>query len=345
MRQVRDYYFRTFDRITRVLSTVGDPPSADTFARLGRLFRLLDVRTAAGDPPTLDTQKSGLPILKEIVSVSNDLQQPPQAGRPLEAVKSAMLDDMLARRRLPAGELVAEAARAAYAAELRTGHETAFQPDAERSFDRSLVRSESGAGVWLRASWDYWDGAESRALRTYADFGGPESVADEILLAEAQRAVSIANRFSGAGYKPLTLADQIDEAMDTLRLKRLVRVSVGPFLSDVFYKSDDPLMAMIRASDNLEDAWAIRWSVDTLVSAGTRMVGGGLFSSARPQEVFSVNTADPDCAQRGVSDVAHHIAMPHAMFQRVAGRRGEHSSLAAAQFHVIAAGDRLIENA
>lgn len=345
MQQVREYYFRTFDRLTRVLSNFSDPPSADTFGRLERLFRLIDLRTAAGDPPSLDTQKSGLPILKEVVSVSNDLQQPPQAGRALSEIKSAMLDEMLARRRMPGRELMAEAAAVVYAAELRSGHETSFQPDAERSFDRSLVRSESGAGVWVRASWDYWDGAEGRAVRTYADFGGPDNVADEILLVEAQRAASIANRFSGAGYKPLTLADQIDAAMDSLRLKRLVRVTVGPFLSDVFYKSEDALMPMIRAADDLENAWAIRWSVDTLVSAGTRTVGGGFFSSPRPQEVFSVNTADPDCAQRGVSEVAHHIAMPHGMFQRIAGRRDEHSTLRNARYHVIAAGDRLIEYA
>lgn len=345
MQQVRDYYFRTLDRLTRVLTNFSDPPSADTFGRLERLLRLIDLRTAAGDPPSLDTQKSGLPILKEVVSVSNDLQQPPQIGRTLADIKSSMLDEMLARRRMPGRELIAEAAAAVYAAELRSGHATSFQPDAERSFDRSLVRSERGAGVWVRASWDYWDGAEGRAVRSYADFGGPGEVSDEVLLVEAQRAASIANRFSGAGFKPLTLADQIDAAMDSLRLKRLVRVTVGPSLSDVFYTSEDALMPMIRAADDLENAWAIRWSVDTLASAGTRMVGGGLFSSPRPQEVFDVNTADPDCAQRGVTEVAHHIAMPHAMYQRIAGRRDEHSTLRNAHYHVIAAGDRLIEYA
>jgi|GEM_PF-6862579 hypothetical protein len=345
MQQVRDYYFRTLDRLTSVLTNFSDPPSADTFGRLERLLRLIDLRTAAGDPPSLDTQKSGLPILKEVVSVSNDLQQPPQIGRTLADIKSSMLDEMLARRRMPGRELIAEAAAAVYAAELRSGHATSFQPDAERSFDRSLVRSERGAGVWVRASWDYWDGAEGRAVRSYADFGGPGEVSDEVLLVEAQRAASIANRFSGAGFKPLTLADQIDAAMDSLRLKRLVRVTVGPFLSDVFYTSEDALMPMIRAADDLENAWAIRWSVDTLASAGTRMVGGGLFSSPRPQEVFDVNTADPDCAQRGVTEVAHHIAMPHAMYQRIAGRRDEHSTLRNAHYHVIAAGDRLIEYA
>ena len=89
---------------------------------------------------------------------------------------------------------------------------------------------------------------------------------------------AIANRFSGGGFTPLTLADEIDGAMENLRLKWLTKVTVGPLISDVFSKVEDPLMEVVRQADDLEEAWAIRWTVDTLISAGTKMVGGGFFA-------------------------------------------------------------------
>ena len=109
-------------------------------------------------------------------------------------------------------------------------------------------------------------------------------------------------------------------------------------------RGEDPLMEVVRQAD-LEEAWAIRWTVDTLISAGTKMVGGGFFAPARPQETFRVTLDDPDCAQRGVTEFRHHLAMPHGMFQRIAERRGEYPTLRSASIHVLAADDRLIENA
>ena len=89
----------------------GDAPSAGTFRRLNRMLRLLDLRSAAGDAPSLDLVRSGLPILKEIISVSNDIQHGARrSGRPIGEVKAAMLDEMLAHRRLPGERLRVEAA-------------------------------------------------------------------------------------------------------------------------------------------------------------------------------------------------------------------------------------------
>ena len=127
--------------------------------------------------------------------------------------------------------------------------------------------------------------------------------------------------------------------MENLRLKKLTKVTVGPFVSDVFSKADDPLMEVVRQADDLEEAWAIRWTVDTLLSAGTKMVGGGFFAPPRPQETFQVTLDDPDCAQRGVTEFRHHVAMPHGMFQRIAERRAR-TSFAAVRKHPRARGRR-----
>jgi hypothetical protein len=351
MEDVRAHYFRTLAQMTRGLATLHDQPSAEIFRRLGRLMRLLDLRTAAGEAPSLDLVRSGLPILKEIVSVSNDVQTGPRGARAIADVKGAMLDDMLAERRLPRERLRAEAAAALYDEELGGDLADVFQPDAERSFAARLVRPDLTKGPWakkdqeVRSAWDFWDGTTSRAIRVYADFHVPPEVSGAAALEEAGRVPGLANRFSGGSYTPLTLADEIDDAMENLRLKRLLKVTVGPFVSDVFSKTDDPLMTHVRQSDELDEAWAIRWTVDTLLSAGTRMVGGGFLSGPRPQETFHVNLSDPDCAERGVTEFRHHVAMPHGMFQRIAVHRMNNPALRGASIHVLADDDRLIENA
>lgn len=353
MDDVRAYYFRTLARMTRVLATIGDPASAGTFHRLGRLLRLLDLRTAGGDAPSLDLVRSGLPILKEVISVSNDMQGGRRrSGRTIAEVKAAMLEEMLAQRRLPGGRLRIEAAAALYDAELSGELGDVFQPDAERSFTSGIVQPEAAfKGPWsteapeVHAFWDFWDSTTSRAIRAYAEFQIPVQFDRKAALHEATGVATIANRFSAESFTPLALADEIDRAMENLRLKRLNKVTVGPFISDVFSKVEDPLMDVVRQADDLEEAWAIRWTVDTLISAGTKMVGGGLFSSARPQETFQVTMDDADCARREVTEFRHHVAMPHGMFQRIAERRGDYPSLRSASIHVLADDDRLIENA
>ena len=130
------------------------------------MLRLLDLRSAAGDAPSLDLVRSGLPILKEIISVSNDIQHGARrSGRPIGEVKAAMLDEMLAHRRLPGERLRVEAAATLYDDELSGDLSDVFQPDAERSFTAGIVRPEAAfKGPWaneppeLHAAWDFWDG-------------------------------------------------------------------------------------------------------------------------------------------------------------------------------------------
>lgn len=285
--------------------------------------------------------------------MSNDMQDGARrSGRSISEIKTAMLDEMLAQRRLPGSRLRIEAAAALYDVELSGDLTDVFQPDAERSFSCGVVGSDAAVdGPWatavpeIRAAWDFWDGTASRAIRIHANFHVPAELGATAGFAEANRVAGMANRFSSASCTPLLLADEIDGAMENLRLKKLIKVTVGPFVSDVFSKADDPLMEVVRTLDDLEEAWAIRWTVDTLLSAGTRMVGGGLFASPRPQESFQVTLDDPGCAERGVTEFRHSVAMPHGMFQRIAAHRAANASLRSASIHVLAADDRLIENA
>ena len=279
MNDVRAYYFRTLARMTRVLATIGDAPSAETFRRLGRLLRLLDLRTAAGDAPSLDLLRSGLPILKEIISVSNDIQDGARrSGRPIAEVKAAMLDEMLAHRRLPGERLRVEAAAALYDEELSGDLADVFQPDAERSFTSGIVRPEPAVEgpMGERSHRKCMRRGTSGMARPAAPSASMRiSISRRSSAAQRRsprRAASRPSRtaFPAASFTPLTLADEIDGAMENLRLKKLTKVTVGPFISDVFSKAEDPLMEVVRQADDLEEAWAIRWTVDTLFRPARR---------------------------------------------------------------------------
>lgn len=339
----REFYFRTLGRMTSALSAYSDPLVADGFKRLNNLFRLMDLRTASGDAPTIDLVRSGLPILREVISVCNDLEDAPKAapGVSSQELRDAMLDEMLVRRRLPDERMVGGMARALYREEVarmqpaQGARTQVFQADASRSFKFDLVESD---GTWV-AVWDFWDGTGSRAIVVEATFQARVAIREEI-----DAVNNVAGKFSGVGFSPLSLATEIDEVTRNLRLVKLRKVIVGPFLSEIFSKVDDPVMDAMKASDDIEDAWAVRWTVDTVVSAGTKMVGGGLFKAARPRQNFVVTLTDPDCAMRSVTSVERHAAMPHGMFQRLASQRHECSSLKDSAIHVLS-GDHLLENA
>lgn len=345
----RAFYFRTLGRMTESLSAHSDVMMAETFSRLGKLFRLMDLRTAAGEEPTIDLLKSGFPILKEVVQVAKDLELGVLGEVHDEVVlRAVMLDDMLLRRRMPDERAIKNMAQAVYSSAIaahRSADEKSLSQVFQPNSDRSLATQISGERVQL--SWDFWDGTTSRAIRTYAVFdlrkpypGGIDVVVGDEILAIGE----VAKRFSGASFTPLTLATEIDDVAGHLRLQRLAKVTVGPFISEIFSKVDDPIMDAIKAADDIEDAWAIRWTIDHIRAGSTSMVGGGLFRAARPQQNFIVDTLDPDCASRSVTSFDRHVAMPHGMFQRLAKRRNECSSLKSAAIHVLTSEGRLIEN-
>ena len=339
----RALYFRTLERICGVLAGFSEGTSAETFSRLGNLFRLIDLRTAAGTAPTTDRINSGFPILKEVISIANDRKHG-LPGNPVsdpDQLRAAMLDEMLARRRLPNPHMIAEIARAIYAAALDQDPENVFMPDVGHSHSWMKAKDDS---YWMW--WDHWDGPTSRPVRCAAVFQvNSEDVHNkEILQPAIQRVAEIAAAYTGIGFLLSTLAGEIDEGVGELRMKSLKRVIVGPFLSPVFSEIEDPFAELVAGAPDLDRAWALRWSVESIVSAGTTRVAGGLFSRRRIREKFVINERDPVCRARGATEFEANIAMPHEIYQRLSDNADGENLLAGARPVIVTPADRLIEN-
>ncbi len=338
----RALYFRTLERVSGVLAGFSEGTSAETFSRLRNLFRLIDLRTAAGDPPKTDRINSGFPILKEVVSIANDRKHglPGNPTADPERLRTDMLDQMLARRRLPSPHMIAEMARAVYAAALNQDPDIVFMSDVRNS--HSWMKAGNAYWMW----WDHWDGPTSRPVRCAAVFDvNSDDVHNKDRLEPAiVRVAEIAAAYTGIGFLLSTLAGEIDEGVEDLRLKSLKRVAVGPFVSPVFSEIEDPIAGLVADADDLDDAWALRWVIETIVSAGTTRVAGGFFSRARTREKFVITKRDPACESRGITEFESNIAMPHGIYQRVSDSSERRTLLAGSRPCVVTPAGRLIEN-
>ncbi len=307
---VQDLYFRILRMACSALSGHTDPFVRGAFERLGGSLALMELRLAGTQSLTVVRNGSGLPILSEAVSLMLDVRNGVECRDAPDAVRREMLDFMMARRRRPEPALVARMGRALYAQALREGRTEVFETEPETVAVAPSPWSPHDAS----ATWDFWDGVAMKPVSVRCGFAVPGAVPPDA----GSRMAEVARLFSGGSYKPVTLANEIDERMPEIRLKELVKLTVGPFRSAVFTDCDGGLGPILEQVEDSAMAWTLGFSVERLVSGGTQSRGGGFFTAARPYEAFAVDTLDIDRAARGVSDFDDHVLMPHAVYQIIA---------------------------
>lgn len=355
MMNARTYYFKTLEKITHILSNHSDLRVAALFNRLDGLFDLMDIKTIMGEMPKVDDHKSGFPILKEVISVSNDytdfkknnmINEINNISNEIVDTKNNMLDDMLIRKKVPNSSIIQEMARLKYMKELfayvNEDKPIFFLPNAFHSFEYAYTK-KSENDLRLNVQWTYWDGTTSQPVMVFCHFT-VEDINKKIEIEEEIETIKkVANNFSGIGFSPLTLASEIDETSINLRLKKLSKITVVSFITEFFSKVEDEMLTILKTIDDIENAWAIRWCVDNINSGSTYVIKNGLFSKKIRQK-FIVDTLDPDCASRSVSSFEKHIAMPHQIFQAISNKKKDLKTLKNSNIHVISDIGNLTEN-
>ena len=325
---VQALYFSILHRICEAGAQVDDSASSNSFTRLGRLISLMDLRAESVGAPSV-SRESGFPILKEVISIRNDVLN--HDGPLLEPAKvqERMLDSMLIQRRLPGQELVRDMALALYHSALQKA-EGVMGPEPV-DLDPVGFNNER-----LGLSWDYWDGPTSQPIRLFAWFvQRNEDPVPEELIRECGR------KFSSSGMQPLTLAAELDKSIQHLRLKILKKVTLTQFLSPVFTDLDD---LHRPALDSLPDneAWMVYWNIYSVESTGTRTSRKFLIGPKTYYEKFRFDSRDKIAAARGVSDFEAHALMPHAVFQRISGDPAcadLREALKSRKIHILTQGD------
>ncbi|MBV6659124.1 MAG: hypothetical protein KI785_15280, partial [Devosiaceae bacterium] len=256
---VRRVYFQTLQRVIAGLLQVSDPVLVDVATRLDSLLRLLDKRDAGGLDVRVDRNDSGLPILADVIALARDVRERKPAPVNARALREKVLDDMMARRRVPRPLQLQEIGRAIYQEAVEHALPI-FWPEG-----RSL--SPESDGRLKRLAWDHWDGATNRPVYTQAWLDRQRLPARAFPVTSYQ---SLAWKFSGTGFSPLAMAVEFDDAIDDIALKRLKRWTLGPFYSPIFMDLPAQFGPLF---ENLppEDAWMFVWHVDEVISVGTEV--------------------------------------------------------------------------
>ena len=332
-RQAFQAYVAELTRAVSALQHHSDTTVAGTFRRLARTMALIGLKAEAGGPVTYDRQGDGFPVLSEILALDQALSHGAMPDKEPAALRETLLDEMLVRRRMPRPLQLQELARAVYLRELQAG-EAPFGAQAERF----VPVLENG---YLKVAWDHWDGPRSTPVHTVAWFmhKGPAPFPAEAL-------TRVARRVSGAAFTPLAAAIEFDDASETTRLKKLVRMPVGPYRSPAFTVLDGPTAELLASMDVDEEAFSLAFHIDAVVSTGTRIVGKGWFSNGVERETYAVDRGDALASERGSSHSMSHILIPHAARQRLHDEPGQTTltALGNARIHALARDGGLIED-
>lgn len=327
-------YFQTFERILTGLTTISDPMVVHMATHLLPLFKLLEQKAYTDHFPALDRERSGLPILPEIIKIHQEIANATPPKRSVDTIRANLLDEMLIKRRLPNDKLLQNIEQSLYATMLMEKG-TLFQGEPN---DLDPMTD----GSFLRLSWDFWDGATATPIfcRAWLHEQIRAPIDEELIR-------SLGRRFSGSGYTPLAMAIEFDDAIEDLRLKHLRKLTFGPFLSPIFSSAGSLFSPLLQDMADDRANWMLFWQIDEVISSGTENKREGFFRSKRPRERFLTDTSDATLIKRGASTTRQHLLMPPPIYQKIADCSPDNAITTALHHtrkHVLATDDKLIEN-
>ncbi|MEM6382045.1 MAG: hypothetical protein AAF739_05170 [Pseudomonadota bacterium] len=305
---VRRVYFQTLNRVVAGLLQSSDDVMVNIATRLDSLFKLLDKRDAGGLAVRTDRNDSGLPILADIIALARDVSARQQPETSSAALRQAVLDEMLARRRMPRALRLQEIGRAVYEEAVRHALPI-FWPEI-RTFEP--VKQ----GGLRYTNWDHWDGGTNRPVFTQVWL--KPRTQHEI---EFSHFLAQARKFSGSGFTPLAAAIEFDDTLPTVALKRLKRWTLGPLYSPIFMDLPAQFGPLF---DDLppDDAWMFAWHEDEVLSVGTEATKSWFLAPTVYRETYAVDSTEPIAVERGASASRGHALMPHRVHQKLLGMGG-----------------------
>ncbi|MTH95902.1 hypothetical protein [Roseibium sp. RKSG952] len=330
----RHEYFSLLKGIAEALSEFSEPLAKSAFERLSVLFMLMEIRASGGRSMNIDHKNSGFPVAADVLAIGNDVVEGvAMTGDRPDDVRKEILDEILLRRRLPNERMRERLARGLYAREMNRVKSSEAAVFCSNSEEQVFFKSLDG-GDRYEFKWDAWDSSLGRAIHCRADIKTDGKLDGEALEKTLRKVKNVASKFASSGFKMITLAQEIADSSDHIYVNLVERVVIGPLLNPSFSSVDDPVRDAFESVSNQRDAWVIRWIHETAEAGSTKEVRAGIFSS-RTSQNFRVDTSDPDCAERGATEVVQHIAMPHAVYQQISTRRNECPSLKGASVHVV----------
>jgi len=124
-----------------------------------------------------------------------------------------------------------------------------------------------------------------------------------------------AERLASGNLNLLGFSGLLDDAVESISLKIVKRIILGPYWSPHFTENEGPLGPLL---DGVKEQlpFVLRWEAETLISDRERVVGKSLLSRGRLKQVFWIPKS-LDLSTRGVSHLERFVLMPYWLGQHL----------------------------
>lgn len=268
----------------------------------------------------IDVVDSGFPVFHEILQLENDMkraQSEYDALPKFDVFKEDMIDHMLKYRTAPR-ELQFSMSQKSYYDLLTqrrmfvTRNTPTIIPMSTNKYDNQDKKNKR-----YLVHWSVYDSNKNypniyiMVLEDSAKRFGKNVLLDDPEMLRNLK-TSILNQ-SLSTLKLVTIAMNIDKDFDHLHPLSLKRIYVGPMYSNRYTHHNDNIQRVLKNAKQGKD-WIFAWTVETLLSQGTKTIKRGLFGEQLLQ-VYYVDQHDHESFKSGSSETEYHMVLPYDSYQ------------------------------
>jgi hypothetical protein len=126
---------------------------------------------------------------------------------------------------------------------------------------------------------------------------------------------SAIERFSTSDIRLITMAREIDKEFTDIHPKSLKRVHVGPVYTNGITHHNDGVQRILEHVQDQRDNWVFAWSIETLLSRGSREISTGFFGKQR-EEIYDLSESNGmGKFEAGASDIQQSMIIPYDAYQ------------------------------
>lgn len=130
-----------------------------------------------------------------------------------------------------------------------------------------------------------------------------------------QSLFSALERFSTSDIRLITMAREIDKEFPDIHPKSVKRVHVGPVYTNGITHHNDGVQSILEGVQDARDNWVFAWSIETLLSRGSREISTGFFGKQR-EEIYDLEGSHAlGKFEAGASDIQQSMIIPYDAYQ------------------------------
>lgn len=263
----------------------------------------------------IDTRDSGFPLRKEIhllATDKNDADHKLSEFSTEKDLREQIISHVIARKTVPM-DLVFNLSQRKYYSILSTKDifEVNVQPEIT---EVSSTNKHSRVYVIHWCTYDIKKNIPNIYIMV-VEQSSSESQSLSSNLEYRKTLTSAIERFSTSDIRLITMAREIDKDFSDVHPKSIKRVHVGPVYINGITNHNDGVQRLLENVVDQRDNWVFAWSIETLLSKGSREISTGFFGKQR-EEIYELSeTNGMGKFEAGASDIQQSMIIPYDAYQ------------------------------